>query len=974
MRVHKLKSIFHLISFEMYVFCIYYDLVVLGWKVFDPFDHMKPYAIPLKGRLMFLTTWNLFFESRVFSAILHCIAIGQLFYAMHFDMNLNIPDTPGVPKMLRHGYGGRSRFLTYWCLILQSGYFIIALLNDFVGSNEVAPKKTPFIRRVKDYIFAALAFPVAFNVGVTFWSLYAVDRELVFPKALDAFFPNWLNHIMHTNIMIFIIMELFTSFRNYPSRKAGFTGLGIFMASYLIWIHVIKHKANIWVYPVLEVLNLPQRIVFFILCLAFSVGLYLLGEFSNQQVWVKEIKHAQKNIFVMIFHLAVSLHYMYAIYYDWVYVLPKEIVLREYSFGGKLVYLTVLNVILQALYFFISFINDLIGSNEVGMKDRPFIRKLKDYFFSSFAFPLALDVSILFWSLYAIDRQTVFPKEVDSFFPSWLNHILHTNIAIFIIIELIAFHREYPTRKEGISGLLIFLFAYLAWIHITKYFAGRFPYPIVEILDIPGRIAFFSFAMQNIFTEYLFHSVMSTSATLFHLVAVVHFYFGIYYDITYVTEPEVKFRKYEFGGRLVYLTILSFIIHGIYFTIALLNDLIGSNEPTARDQPLIRRVRDYIFTAFSFPLAFDVGGMFWLLYGIDRKLVLPKEADEFFPPWLNHVMHTNIMIFMLIEMILLYHKYPSRKSVRLGMGTFMIGYLGWVHIIKYKSNFWVYPVLAVLNWPQRIGFYIFTLAVPVVFYFVGEFLNRLIWPKSRIGETITKKSNYFVKIFHFLAAIQFLYGIYYECVHVLPEDVKLRKFSFGGKFIYLTFLNGIIHAVYHSIALVHDFMKSEEIFYPVNPSRIRKFRDYMFATFAFPLGMNVAFVFWLLYSIDRELVFPSAMDAFYPWWLNHILHTNVFVFIVVELIISYHHYSNRKAELGGLSVFIAGYLVWVLIIKYNADAWVYPVLDVLDLYQRIGFFIVTGSLPLLFYFIGNFINDKVWKIKHRLNPENDENN
>lgn len=58
-----------------------------------------------------------FYESRVFSAILHLIAIGQLLYAMHFDWNMNIPDTPGVPKMLRHGYAGRSRFLTYWNLV-----------------------------------------------------------------------------------------------------------------------------------------------------------------------------------------------------------------------------------------------------------------------------------------------------------------------------------------------------------------------------------------------------------------------------------------------------------------------------------------------------------------------------------------------------------------------------------------------------------------------------------------------------------------------------------------------------------------------------------------------------------------------------------------------------------------------------------------------------------------------------------------
>jgi len=235
-KMNRLQITFHLLVFQIYIFSMYYDVNVIGWQVFD-IVKIKPIEIPLKGRLMWLTIWN---------------------------------------------------------LILQAGYFIIALINDFFGSNEVSPKKTPIIRKIKDYIFAAFAFPVAFNVGITFWSLFAIDRELVFPKALDAFFPNWLNHVMHTNIMVFVVMELFTSFRNYPSRKAGLTGLSIFMAAYLGWIHVIKYKANVWVYPVLDVLNLPQRIVFFLLCLVFSVGLYILGEFVNEQVWVREIKQASK--------------------------------------------------------------------------------------------------------------------------------------------------------------------------------------------------------------------------------------------------------------------------------------------------------------------------------------------------------------------------------------------------------------------------------------------------------------------------------------------------------------------------------------------------------------------------------------------------------------------------------------------------------------------------------------------------------
>ncbi len=107
-------------------------------------------------------------------------------------------------------------------------------------------------------------------------------------------FFSWLNHVMHTNIMIFVVLELFTSFRSYPSRKAGLAGLSVFMAIYLGWLHIIKYNADFWVYPVLEVLNLPLRIVFFLLVLCFSIGLYIFGEFFNEQIWVREIKHATK--------------------------------------------------------------------------------------------------------------------------------------------------------------------------------------------------------------------------------------------------------------------------------------------------------------------------------------------------------------------------------------------------------------------------------------------------------------------------------------------------------------------------------------------------------------------------------------------------------------------------------------------------------------------------------------------------------
>jgi len=39
-------------------------------------------------------------------------------------------------------------------------------------------------------------------VVLTFWGIYAVDRELVFPKALDGIIPSWLNHVMVGEIIL----------------------------------------------------------------------------------------------------------------------------------------------------------------------------------------------------------------------------------------------------------------------------------------------------------------------------------------------------------------------------------------------------------------------------------------------------------------------------------------------------------------------------------------------------------------------------------------------------------------------------------------------------------------------------------------------------------------------------------------------------------------------------------------------------
>lgn len=169
----------------------------------------------------------------------------------------------------------------------------MAFLNDVFGTNAQSPKKPPAIRRIKDTLFS-LAFPTAIYVSLAFWGIYSIDKELIFPERIEKLYHPAMNHVMHTTVSVFIIIELFTSYRNYPSRNIGFFVTYSFYLSYLAWFFVIYYKTGAWVYPVFEPLNWPLRIVFVMLSLSIATGFYIFGEKVNNLV-CKSQKQAYTN-------------------------------------------------------------------------------------------------------------------------------------------------------------------------------------------------------------------------------------------------------------------------------------------------------------------------------------------------------------------------------------------------------------------------------------------------------------------------------------------------------------------------------------------------------------------------------------------------------------------------------------------------------------------------------------------------------
>ncbi|XP_029418691.1 androgen-dependent TFPI-regulating protein isoform X2 [Nannospalax galili] len=160
-------------------------------------------------------------------------------------------------------------------------------------------------------------------------------------------------------------------------------------------------------------------------------------------------------------------------------------------------------------------------------------------------------------------------------------------------------------------------------------------------------------------------------------------------------------------------------------------------------------------------------------------------------------------------------------------------------------------------------------------------------------------------IYHFLVLNWYIFLSYY--IPNIGKDEKLLKdFHDGGHSKYLTLLNLLLQAVFFGVACLDDVLK--RIMGRKGIKFITSFRDLLFTTMAFPISVFVFLVFWALFHYDRERVYPKALDAFFPAWVNHAMHTSIFPLSLVEAILRPYHYPSKKLGLTLLTVFNLAYI------------------------------------------------------------------
>uniref|UniRef100_A0A2K6TM08 Androgen dependent TFPI regulating protein n=1 Tax=Saimiri boliviensis boliviensis TaxID=39432 RepID=A0A2K6TM08_SAIBB len=188
--------------------------------------------------------------------------------------------------------------------------------------------------------------------------------------------------------------------------------------------------------------------------------------------------------FTCIYHLLVLSWYIFLNYYI-TQDETDEVKSKIFANGGKWKYMTLLNMLLQTIFYEVACLGDV------------------DLLFATLAFPISTFVFLAFWILFLYNRDLIYPKALDTLLPAWLNHAVHTFILPITLTEVILRPHSYPSKKTGLALLAAGSIAYVSRILWIYFETGTWVYPLLAKLSPVGLAAFFSLSYIFITSIYL---------------------------------------------------------------------------------------------------------------------------------------------------------------------------------------------------------------------------------------------------------------------------------------------------------------------------------------------------------------------------------------------------------------------------------------------------------------------------------------
>lgn len=189
-----------------------------------------------------------------------------------------------VPHELNKN-GGFWKTITNWNKVIQTVTITLSLFCDFFESNN-----RNILIRIRDSLFNDLALPLAVFISTGFWTLYAMDKDLVLREGMESLTPMPKNHLLHTLPIVFTLFDSVLVDHRRREERLGFILLLATMISFTSYAIFLGYFLDDWVYPYLRHMDHCLRIGFIFIHIALPTLYYYLSGLIYDILWPKDKK------------------------------------------------------------------------------------------------------------------------------------------------------------------------------------------------------------------------------------------------------------------------------------------------------------------------------------------------------------------------------------------------------------------------------------------------------------------------------------------------------------------------------------------------------------------------------------------------------------------------------------------------------------------------------------------------------------
>ncbi|KFY76681.1 hypothetical protein V499_03746 [Pseudogymnoascus sp. VKM F-103] len=151
------------------------------------------------------------------------------------------------------------------------------------------------------------------------------------------------------------------------------------------------------------------------------------------------------------------------------------------AYGWHYQYLTIIGLLVSTITFGFGLLADITLSHR--------LFNIKNSL-SLWCAPLEVLITILYWTISAIDRELVIPPEIN--LDPYADISFHFMPSLLLVLDLLLLSPPYTIKNLPAAGLSTALaFTYWAWIEHCFTHNGFYPYPLFDILSTTHRAILF---------------------------------------------------------------------------------------------------------------------------------------------------------------------------------------------------------------------------------------------------------------------------------------------------------------------------------------------------------------------------------------------------------------------------------------------------------------------------------------------------